>query len=81
MSTSYSDFVKFNHLNDCRQEGCPGHVLRIVYHNTSDTLSLEVDGEQELTLDPNTFEAAIQAHETSGRHQPRPSSGGGGGER
>lgn len=67
MSTSYSEFVEAKHLNDCRQEGCPGHKLRMVYHNTSDTLSLEIDGKTCWIMDPDIFEAAIQAHETSGR--------------
>ena len=30
--------------NDCRQEGCPGHELTLVHHNTSDTVSILLDG-------------------------------------
>jgi hypothetical protein len=66
MSTSYSRAVEVRHFTDCVQTGCRGHKVRIIYHNTSDTLSIEIDGEKVYTLDPNIFEAAIEAHK-SGR--------------
>lgn len=61
MSTSYGKVVEYRCLNDCRQEGCPGHTLRAVHHNTSDVLSFEIDGKSEYWFDYNTFKAMIES--------------------
>jgi hypothetical protein len=37
--------------NDCVQSGCPGHTMRLIYENCSDTVVLEIDGEHRWTMD------------------------------
>ncbi len=44
-------------FNDCRQVGCPGHKLRMIYDTVSDTISCEIDGERYHTYDPNEWRA------------------------
>lgn len=63
MSTSKSKFVDFVCVNDCNSLGCPGHKMQAIWHNTSDTLSFEVDGEVHLITDENEFEAMKKAVE------------------
>lgn len=29
--------------NDCRQTGCPGHHVKVTFHHTSDTVTVEQD--------------------------------------
>ena len=53
---------EFQCFNDCRSEGCPGHVLTIKYHNTSDTISVLVDDEVRLVCDDGFFSAMYDAH-------------------
>ncbi len=62
MSTTYGPEIKFKCFNDCRQEGCPGHAVRAVHSNTSDTLSFEIDGKAEYWFDYNTFKAMIASY-------------------
>lgn len=50
---------RFHCSNDCRQTGCPGHTARLTYSHTSDTRSLQIDGEYEATLDANAWRAFI----------------------
>lgn len=60
MSNNYA-YGNYTCLNDCRREGCPGHKLRIIFHGVSDTVSVEVDGEQFACFDENLFFAIIDA--------------------
>lgn len=45
--------------NDCRQEGCPGHVLKLVYHHTSDTVTVLKDGHHYATFDSRIWRAIV----------------------
>jgi hypothetical protein len=67
MSTSYGKEVKYTCFNDCRQQGCPGHTLRAVHHNTSDILSFEIDGREEYCFDYNCFKAMCESMEEAKR--------------
>ena len=44
MSTTYSGKVKYECWEDHGYEPCPGHELEIHQHNTSDTVTILVDG-------------------------------------
>lgn len=61
MSTSYGKYVEFTCLNDCDQLGCPGHKVRAVHRNTSDTLSFEIDGKVEYSFDYHVFAAMVKS--------------------
>lgn len=61
MSTSKSDFIDFVCVNDCNSLGCPGHKMQAIWHNTSDTMSFEVDARPILFTDSNQFEAMRKA--------------------
>lgn len=54
MSTSRRS-TTFKHGNDCRQMGCPGHTLTIVFHHTSDTVSVLIDDEERDVFDEHMF--------------------------
>lgn len=44
MSRSWSHFKSFHCTNGCEAYGgCPGHRMRLVFYNTSDTLVVQVD--------------------------------------
>jgi len=62
MSTTYGQEIKFRHLNDCEQVGCPGHTMKAVHHNTSDTLSFEIDGKAEYWFEYKTFKAMVASY-------------------
>lgn len=61
MGNNYGPIVKFHCLNDCRQEGCPGHEARFTYSRSSDVEWFEVDGEQTHTFDANMLRAALES--------------------
>jgi len=42
-------------LNDCRQGECPGHEMKVTNSSTSDTITVEVDGEIRLVMDDNAW--------------------------
>ncbi len=63
MSTQYGKIVEYKCFNDCRQEGCPGHKLRVVHHNTSDVMRVEVDGVPWYWFDYNCFKAIRQSYD------------------
>lgn len=48
-------------FNDCRQEGCPGHVIRTDYYSTSDIIEVFLDGKVEYRFDPNQWKAAFRS--------------------
>ena len=59
MSDTFRE-TTFKHLNDCRQLGCPGHTMRVVFHGTSDTVSMSIDGEEYFVLDEDAFETMVE---------------------
>jgi hypothetical protein len=61
MSTHYGKTVEYHCLNDCRQEGCPGHQLRFVFNGTSDTYSVEIDGTEMFFFDEHQFHAMMKS--------------------
>lgn len=64
MSTYYSKTVQFNCGDDhSLTEPCEGHALRIRYHATSDTVTIEVDGEDRYTMGDGEFSALLKAAE------------------
>jgi hypothetical protein len=48
---------------DCTWGGCPGHELVLGVHNTSDTLSVRVDGEIKAVFGDNQFCALMDLAE------------------
>jgi hypothetical protein len=48
---------------DCTWGGCPGHELVLGVHNTSDTLSVSVDGEIKTVFGDNQFCALMDLAE------------------
>jgi hypothetical protein len=42
--SSWRDKLDIKCFDDCRQEGCPKHILELFYHNTSDTFKFSIDG-------------------------------------
>lgn len=49
--------------NDCSSMGCPGHILTLRYHNTSDTVSILVDDDLRLITDDATLDAICELHQ------------------
>ena len=47
-------------MDDCRQEGCPGHTLELTYQTCADVVLLEKDGEEVVGLDFGEFETFLQ---------------------
>ena len=45
--------------NDCKQTGCPGHVLYLEYHHTSDTVTVQVDGKHRITFDKTEWRTLV----------------------
>ena len=64
MSRRRSPIVGYNCYHDHSQtESCKGHELVVVRSITSDTVSVEVDGEIEYVFDEGMFDAIIEADE------------------
>jgi hypothetical protein len=61
MSNNYSKTIDYHCTSDCRQEGCPGHKLRLIYHGSSDTVSVEIDGKCEYIFDDDLLAAICTA--------------------
>ena len=62
MSTTKSKAVPFFCIHDHSQlEACPGHTLQIMYHNTSDTVSVLVDGLGVWTTEDGYWNALLEA--------------------
>lgn len=38
-------------FNDCRMEGCPGHVMKMEYRGVSDTYTIFIDDKEYLCAD------------------------------
>jgi hypothetical protein len=45
---------------DCRQTGCPGHTMRLIYNRSTDIVVIEIDGEEVLFLDDNAFATLLK---------------------
>jgi len=73
VSTSYSEVIQFKCFNDCKMQGCPGHTLRLVRHNTSDTFSVEIDGKAEYHFDPTVLDLITKLYRE--QFSPAPHSG------
>jgi hypothetical protein len=50
MSKTRGPEVRYKCLNDCRQEGCPGHVVRLVHDLSTDIYIFEIDGNPDYLL-------------------------------
>ena len=62
--TSSSPEIEYRCLNDCRQEGCPGHKIKAFYSHVSDTLRFETSTGTDLSIDfedENRFAAMMKA--------------------
>ncbi len=44
-------------LSDCQYGGCPGHTIKLTFHRTSDTTSIQIDDQPTTVFDDNAFEA------------------------
>jgi len=62
MSDLYGGKITTHCFNDCRQTGCPKHIVTIIRHGASDVLTIEIDGRREYSFDINIFEAAIESY-------------------
>jgi len=58
--SAYRERAEFKHLNDCKQCGCPGHVLEIAYNSTTDQTIVSVDGEEYAIFDDGLWNAMIE---------------------
>ena len=66
MGTTIGPSIKYHCLNDCRQEGCPGHEARVDYMGTSDIVRISVgeDSNPEFDyFDPRAWKALIRSWE------------------
>lgn len=61
MSSNWSKKISYKCFNDCRMEGCPGHILQVQYSNTVDIVNVHVAGERIASFDDNQFEALLKA--------------------
>ncbi len=64
MSKQISEPMSYKCSSDCRQEGCPGHTVEVIYENTSDTVAILKDEEVVAIFDDNQWEAIKKAEET-----------------
>jgi len=49
--------IKYSCFNDCKQSGCPSHLMTLSIQNTSEILIVEIDGKHWLSADPSQWEA------------------------
>ena len=63
MSRHWTPGVPYRCVNDCKQSGCPGHIVKLRYEYSSDTLVVEVDGESEYTMDVRLLRAILRSYE------------------
>lgn len=63
MSRSVGPEVSYRCTNDCKQTGCPGHVIREVFDRSSDIYVFNIDGNPEYYFDENLLAALLKAHE------------------
>ena len=53
--------VRFRHVDDCRQEGCPGHEMVAMFTRTTDHYMFLVDGKLEYVMDSNEWAAMLSS--------------------
>jgi hypothetical protein len=70
---NYSPEVTYRCTNDCRQEGCPGHTMRLSFCRSSDTVAVEIDGKPEYYFGDNTFAAMLECAAKTAKSKPSPS--------
>ena len=63
MSKALGPSTKFTHLNDCKQEGCPGHTMQLIYNCSTDQQEVHIDGKCEYIFDDNTWNALVELGE------------------
>lgn len=49
----------FTCSNDCRQMGCPRHFIELIYHITSDTVTVNVDSKHRTTFDKTEWRTLV----------------------
>ena len=49
--------------NDCRQTGCPGHMIELIYNHTSDTVTIMLDNAHYSTFDKAHWRALVNMDE------------------
>lgn len=73
----YGPTIRYRCFNDCRQEGCPGHYVKVIYYGTADivevhtcetreeadTLNPRTVTKQPMLFDPNAFRAMVRSWE------------------
>ena len=50
---------KFRCFEDCRQSGCPTHLMRVEIQTTSEVLMVYIDDKKVFGADPNIFSTLI----------------------
>lgn len=40
---------------------CPGHIVQVAYHNTSDTVTIYIDNDPRLIVDHGSWNAILEA--------------------
>ena len=63
MGDNFGPPISYRCLNDCRQEGCPGHLVRFGYSRCSDVEFFEIDGKCEYFFDENMLAAALESRQ------------------
>jgi TRAP-type mannitol/chloroaromatic compound transport system substrate-binding protein len=63
MGKYHSPVVEYKCPWDHGYEDCPGHTLKVTYHNTSDTIEVLVDDEHYVTFSDTMFAALLDADE------------------
>jgi len=66
MGTTRGKDIPFRCWDDCRQTGCPGHVLRMDYQRTSDGMLFYQDNELLFGCDPDKWKAMLEAEKNCG---------------
>jgi len=67
MSKTYSPTTTYHCINDCRQEGCPGHELRLIWDLSTDHVIEEIDGIEVEVYDEHRFMAILEVSGCSWR--------------
>lgn len=55
--------VKYSCVNDCKQTGCPGHIMQVDYHRTADVIIASIDGKPWMYLDDAQWDAMHKSME------------------
>jgi hypothetical protein len=66
MGTTRGKDVSYQCADDCKQSGCPGHVMRMDYSRVSDIRSFYIDDEHWFSCDDDMWAAMLKAEENCG---------------